>query len=290
MDTEKCKALIATIEEGSLSAAADRLGYTPSGISRMMAALEEETGFRLLARSRSGVVPTAECEKMMPVFRELIYWGEQYRQYASEICGLERGTVTVGTSYSSYYRWLSELVAKFCSRYPGIEVRTLQANSTNLYIAMEEHRADLCIVSRREPDFRWIPIKEDPMVVWVPEDHRAATAGFYRDTDLETEGYIETFPEEETDNARLLADRQIKPMVKFSTTDNYATYCMVESGLGVALMNGMSMGSWHGRVRAVPIEPPELVSIGFICQSDVNISPAARRFIDFALEYSSEMK
>ena len=290
MDTEKCKALIATIEEGSLSAAADRLGYTPSGISRMMAALEEETGFRLLARSRSGVVPTAECEKMMPVFRELIYWGEQYRQYASEICGLERGTVTVGTSYSSYYRWLSELVAKFCSRYPGIEVRALQANSTNLYLAMEEHRADLCIVSRREPDFRWIPIKEDPMVVWVPEDHRAATAGFYRDTDLETEGYIETFPEEETDNARLLADRQIKPMVKFSTTDNYATYCMVESGLGVALMNGMSMGSWHGRVRAVPIEPPELVSIGFICQSDVNISPAARRFIDFALEYSSEMK
>ena len=290
MDTEKCKALIATIEEGSLSAAADRLGYTPSGISRMMAALEEETGFRLLARSRSGVVPTAECEKMMPVFRELIYWGEQYRQYAAEIRGLERGTVTVGTSYSSYYRWLSELVAKFCSRYPGIEVRTLQANSTNLYIAMEEHRADLCIVSRREPDFRWIPIKEDPMVVWVPEDHRAAAAGFYRDTDLETEGYIETFPEEETDNARLLADRQIKPMVKFSTTDNYATYCMVESGLGVALMNGMSMGSWHGRVRAVPIEPPELVSIGFICQSDVNISPAARRFIDFALEYSSEMK
>ncbi len=75
MDTEKCKALITTIEEGSLSAAADRLGYTPSGISRMMAALEEETGFRLLARSRNGVVPTAECEKMMPVFRELIYWG-----------------------------------------------------------------------------------------------------------------------------------------------------------------------------------------------------------------------
>ncbi len=290
MDTEKCKALITTIEEGSLSAAADRLGYTPSGISRMMAALEEETGFRLLARSRNGVVPTAECEKMIPVFRELIYWGEQYRQYASEICGLERGTVTVGTSYSSYYRWLSELVAKFCSRYPGIEVRTLQANSSNLYLAMEEHRADFCIVSRREPDFRWIPIKEDPMVVWVPEDHRAAGAGFYRDTDLETEGYIETFPEEETDNARLLADRHIKPMVKFSTTDNYATYCMVESGLGVALMNGMSMGSWQGRVRAVPIEPPEMVSIGFICQRDVNISPAARRFIDFALEYSSEMK
>ncbi len=290
MDTEKCKALITTIEEGSLSAAADRLGYTPSGISRMMAALEDETGFRLLARSRNGAVPTAECERMMPVFRELIYWGEQYYQYAAELRGLERGTVTVGTSYSSYYKWLSELVAKFCSRYPGIEVKTLQANSTNLYLAMEEHRADLCIVSRREREFEWIPIKEDPMVVWVPEGHPAAEAGFYRDKDLESEDYIESFPEEETDNARFLADRNIKPVVKFSTTDNYATYCMVESGLGVALMNDMSMGSWQGRVKAVPVEPPELVSIGFIYQSDEHISPAARRFIDFALEYSSEMK
>ena len=35
MDTEKCRALLCTIETGSLSAAAERLGYTPSGISRM---------------------------------------------------------------------------------------------------------------------------------------------------------------------------------------------------------------------------------------------------------------
>ena len=289
MDTAKCKALITAIEEGSLSTAAAKLGYTPSGISRMMAALEEETGFRLLARSKNGVVPTAECKKMMPVFRELIYWGEQYYQYAAQLRGLERGTVTVGISYSSYYKWLSELVAKFCSRYPGIEVKTLQANSTSLYIAMEEHRADLCIVSKREKDFKWIPIKEDPMVVWVPEGHKAAAAGVYRDRDLETEPYIESFPEEETDNARLLADRRISPAVKFSTTDNYATYCMVESGLGVALMNEIAMGSWQGKVRAVPIDPPEIISIGFIYQSDGNISPAARKFIDFALEYSSEI-
>lgn len=289
MDTEKCKALITTIEEGSLSAAAEKLGYTPSGISRMMASLEDETGFRLLARNRNGVMPTAECTRMMPVFRELIYWSEQYYQYVSEICGLQKGTVTVGISYSSYYKWFSELTVKFCKQYPGIEVKTLQANSTNLYRAMEEHRADLCIVSRREKAFNWIPIKDDPMVVWVPETHKAVKIGKYRDRELENEAYIESFPDEETDNARLLANRNIKPKVKYSTTDNYATYCMVESGLGVALMNEIAMGSWTGRVKALPIDPPEFVSIGFISQSNDNISPAARKFIDFALAYSSEM-
>ena len=51
MDTEKCRALIAALELGSLTAAAESLGYTPSGISRMMAALEDEMGFPLLIRS-----------------------------------------------------------------------------------------------------------------------------------------------------------------------------------------------------------------------------------------------
>ena len=36
MDTEKCRALLAVLEAGSLSAAAEKLDYTPSGLSRMM--------------------------------------------------------------------------------------------------------------------------------------------------------------------------------------------------------------------------------------------------------------
>lgn len=36
MDTEKCAALLCALETGSLSAAAQRLGYTVSGMSRMV--------------------------------------------------------------------------------------------------------------------------------------------------------------------------------------------------------------------------------------------------------------
>ena len=59
MDTEKCRALLAVLEAGSLSAAAEKLDYTPSGLSRMMAALEQELGFPLLSRSHSGLPDAA---------------------------------------------------------------------------------------------------------------------------------------------------------------------------------------------------------------------------------------
>ncbi|MBP1557568.1 MAG: LysR family transcriptional regulator, partial [Oscillospiraceae bacterium] len=65
MDLEKYKALLTAIDEGSLSAAAKKLDYTPSGISRMITALEEENGFRLLKRKHEGVIPTEECNLML---------------------------------------------------------------------------------------------------------------------------------------------------------------------------------------------------------------------------------
>ena len=52
-----------------------KLGYTVSGVSRMMAALEAESGFPLLLRSRTGVAPTEDCMRMLPTFRELARLG-----------------------------------------------------------------------------------------------------------------------------------------------------------------------------------------------------------------------
>ena len=53
MDLDCCRALVCAIEEGSLTAAAVRLQYTPSGVSRTVASLEEECGFALLLRDLS---------------------------------------------------------------------------------------------------------------------------------------------------------------------------------------------------------------------------------------------
>ncbi len=75
MDLEKMKALLCVLERGSLSAAAEAMGYTPSGISRMMASLEEELGFTLLIRSRVGICPSKECELLLHVLWNFVRSG-----------------------------------------------------------------------------------------------------------------------------------------------------------------------------------------------------------------------
>ena len=41
MESEKCRVLLCAIDKGSITAAAEAMGYTISGVSRMMAALEK---------------------------------------------------------------------------------------------------------------------------------------------------------------------------------------------------------------------------------------------------------
>lgn len=283
MDTEKCRALLCTIETGSLSAAAERLGYTPSGISRMMAALELETGFPLLVRSRSGVEPTAECTQMLPVVRELAHWGELYTQRAAALRGLETGMITVGSAYSACYDWLSKTIAQFSAAHPGIEVRVLQGSSTYLYAALAEHRADFCIVSYREGNFEWLPLWHDPLVAWLPGNHPRANAASFPLRAFETEPHIETFPAQDTDNDRAFAQNGITPNTRHTTIDIHATYALVEAGLGVSLSNALVSYGWEtSGIAILPVDPPQYVDIGIAAPRSDDISPAAKRFLEFA--------
>ena len=57
METDKIRVLMKVLEKGSLAAAAEELDYTASGVSRMIASLEEETGFPLLVKTSTLNLP-----------------------------------------------------------------------------------------------------------------------------------------------------------------------------------------------------------------------------------------
>ena len=284
MYTDRIQALICALDEGSLMAAAEKLGYTASGISRMRTALEEETGFPLLARSRRGVEPTDECRQLLPAMRDMIAAEERYRQMAGELAGLSRGTIRIGTSYYAYYEWFARMIAGFGKMYPGITVEITEGTSTQLLRAMSERRTDLCIISRREGDFDWIPLKEDELLACLPADSASARKKSFPVTAFESEDFIELYPGKETDNSKMFDRCGIRPDVKFSTSDNYAAYTMVKAGLGITCTNAIIADSFTEGVVYLPLDPPQKVEIGMAMPRKKELSPAARRFAEFAAQ------
>ena len=129
MDTSKCQALLTVLEKGNLAHAAEELGYTTSGISRMMSSLEGEVGFPLLVRSKTGVRPTPDCTRMLPTFTQLASLGESCEEQASLIRGVEVGRVRVGCAYRPFYKPIAELLTEFSQAHPTVEVDFTARNS-----------------------------------------------------------------------------------------------------------------------------------------------------------------
>jgi len=253
--------------------------YSLSGISRMMAALEEENGFPLLFRQRDGVRPTKDCERMLPAIRELLFRGEVCKQLAAKIRGLDVGTVIVGTAYSAYYIWLARVASEFHLQYPGIQVQLRNGYSSEPVALMEQHQIDLCIVSRREGAHDWLPLCEDELMAWVPAKHPMAELKALPISAFETEPYIDTYPGMDIDNARVFDKCHVRPNTQFSTMDSFATYSMVEAGLGISMNNALNGISGNGNVQVLPLDPPQTVEVGIAASPDRTM--AVRAFFDF---------
>lgn len=271
--------LLELIESGSLSAAAEKLGYTPSGISRILSGLEKKLGFVLFYRGKNGLVTTRDCEQILPFVRELLFAEDRLEQFAGKIRGAECGQIVIGTAYSCYYKWITQVTSAFHELHPGIQFQIVNGTSTELAKRLAEHRADFCLISRREEMSGWIPLLEDQMVVMMPKNHRLADAEAFPVELFGEESYIETYPAQDIDNARVFARCHVKPNTQFSTMDIYATYAMVEAGLGISMNNQINSHLWNGTVKHLPLQPRQIVEIGMAY--DAELTPAAESFLEY---------
>ena len=77
MSLKKYEAFVRTVELGSLTRAAEAMGSTQSRISHVLSTLEEEYGFVLLRRNRSGIRLTEAGAMVLPKMQELRAVGDQ---------------------------------------------------------------------------------------------------------------------------------------------------------------------------------------------------------------------
>ena len=199
MDTERWQILLKAIDRGSLRAAADEMGFTVSGISRSVATLEKELGFALLYRAKSGVQPTAECRQLLPSVRELLFAQERLEQTAAKVRGADCGTIVIGTAYNCYYEWVTQMMAAFRTRHPGVVIKIVNGTSSELAEMLLDHRTDFCLISHRDSLPVWLPIRQDELMVLLPKNHPLADRESFPVESLKTEPFIDSYPGMETD-------------------------------------------------------------------------------------------
>ena len=149
MNIRKYEAFVRAVELGSLSKAAEELGYTQSGISHMMQSLEEEVGFSLMVRTSSGIQPNGEGQLLLPIIRQLLNTNEALEQYIAKIKGADTGRIRIAAYPSVATYWLPEIIRDFQKDYPHVEIQIIEMGSGAIEEIMENRQAELCIYAGR---------------------------------------------------------------------------------------------------------------------------------------------
>lgn len=168
-----------------------------------------------------------------------------------------------------------QYIPAFSADHPGITVGIIEGTSSRLALAVENHEADFCIISRREDDFDWIPLVEDEMIIWVPEDHPLAGGKHYPLSHLTQDPFIEIFPGETSDNSLFLQKLGIHPNSRYTVTTAYAASQLTAAGLGVTMVNPIYANLKSDGVTALRPIPELKVPIGIAMPKKSELSPAA---------------
>src|SRR4029450_4493972 len=87
---------LATYEQGSLTAAAEELGYAQPSVSEQIRNLERSLGTTLFRRVGRGVVPTTVADSLRPHAERTIAAAEEARRAVRSVVALETGTIRCG--------------------------------------------------------------------------------------------------------------------------------------------------------------------------------------------------
>ena len=270
VEVRHLQALQAVVEEGSIRAAAERLGYAPASVSAQLAGLERSVGTRLLDRDAGRAV------RLTPA-GEAFYGAAcaaiaRLRAGADEAAALRDGTpgcLRLGTFPSVGARLVPALLARIRERWPLAELRLLESTApAELEAAVEAGDIELAFAIQplQRPRLHSVPLFEDPFCLLAPRDSAAAlmerplTLDDLASWELVVSGTCAHL-------AHLLSRMRLRghePMIALNTDDDAMVHSCVAAGVGYAVVASLQVDPLRHDLVAIPlgeVMPSRLIAL-----------------------------
>jgi DNA-binding transcriptional LysR family regulator len=269
LDLRRLRLLKEFAERGTIAATALALGYTPSGVSQQLAALERETGTALLDR-------TARSAELTDAGRRLVSHAElilaQVEEAESDLSRQARepsGRVSVA-AFPTAAAALAPALARSLRAHPGLTLLLRQTQRGEGLRQVSSAEVDVALVddwsgslASTDPALlRFYPLVRDPLVLVVPRGHRLADPA--EPVDLrelrETNRWMVAPAGEPSRQAvdRLLAVAGGAPPVPWEFEGLGTILSLVARGIGIAAVPRLALAAGEARVavRELPDGSP----------------------------------
>lgn len=290
MSFQKYLALLKAAELGSISQAAEQLGYTQPAVSRMVADLEAEWQVDLLRRSRNGVEPSSECLRLLPILRAIAADREALDFTISEFHGTQTGLIRVGIFTSVADMWIPNLLKSFQEKYPKIEFELINLNT---YAEIESYirygKVDcgfVCLPTANDLDAHFL--MRDELVAVLPENHTLANAVVFPIQELEGAPFIKLHETADYEVAHFLERIPYAPAVQYEVGSDHTILSMVESGLGISITHSLIANNPRYKILHKRFDMGQHRDIAIATAKTARVSGITQLFIEHVRAQFSE--
>jgi DNA-binding transcriptional LysR family regulator len=283
-DWNQLRAFLATVEEGSLSAAARALGLTQPTVGRQIAALEEELGVILLERSSRAVTPTQSGLELLDHARAMGEAATRVSLAASgqsqDISGLVR--ITASDMMSAYV--LPGMLAGLRDEAPGLQIDLVATNDIRDLLRRE---ADIAVrhVRPEQADLIARLVREETGHPWASSSYLERRGRPKTLADLAKHDFVGF-----GDNARMI--EHLVPLGYPVTLENFrigsqsgvVAWQLARQGFGIAMMSDSVAEDWQDMERVLPDLEPVNFPVWLVTHRELHTSRRIRLVFDLLAE------
>lgn len=277
-------------ELGTLSKAADALDHTQSGLSKQLAALEASLGQPLFIRTGRGVELTDGGKKLydvlQPAYRDIDDAVDSIRQQ-----GVTHGTVRVATVHTLSYYFIADLVARFVSTRPHVNLSIMVRSSPEVVMLVEGGKADLGLVYDAAVDSGSLdsrPLFDDDMALIVREDSVLSGPQDLARLPLRLIGFPQHYA-----LRRMIQSAGLQPVFSAEAETIDAMLKLVSSGVGDCILPSRMPAKLladYG-LHKLPVERPLLRRrVVMVTQTGKKLAPLMLEFLGCTEQLASELR
>ncbi|MFB7368513.1 LysR family transcriptional regulator [Streptomyces sp. NPDC056222] len=245
IEARRLHILRAVADHRTVTAAAAALYLTPSAVSQQLAALEQETGHRLVERNARGARLTPAGEILLSHANAVLAQLERAESELAAYGSGEAGTVTVAAFATGIGLVVAPAITGLARTSPGIRVRVRDAEGDESLLMVLDRQVDVAVAveyrgAPGEDDARLtrVPLYAEPFDAVLPPGHPLAAGDRVALADLAKDAWIGQSAGNPCHDVTVLACEYagFAPRLEHSSDDFRAVVALASAGAGVALV------------------------------------------------------
>lgn len=173
MELRQLKYLLSIAEEGTFTAAAEKLYISQSALSQQVKSMEEELGVPLFDRSRNRLRFTQAGELLHSRAQRIVKEVDEAKTAIDELEDLCRGSLTVGVVQTVNAYLMPQVASAFSSQFPNVHLKIEELPAPQVEQRIHNHELDLGIsfIPTEHTDLKFDSIFEEELLLITNTSH-----------------------------------------------------------------------------------------------------------------------